>query len=284
MSTIKLENAIQVACVDLTWIYETLARIRTSGTLSDESYRFFELSAELTVQLQHARDMLSVRDVALAAAQTFPTRVGSAPDRFLFSGVEVTFKQGRFLLFQNYLATTWALYDSLAKVSGILCCVDERAKKSSKPIKLPEDFLRGQKCVGARVHDHLKGSYGWPVGISYAVRNWLVHDGHSQNGVELFKFDSPNSAPFEISDGALDKILSKCTEEYKSDRLQTRLRPFPELHRDLLVGIEKCNDEVDEAMEFVLLWAAGAVRLQARILFARDSGLPPSATSIITRP
>lgn len=272
MSTIKLASAIDQACKDLTWIYEAVAKVGASGTLAAESYKFFDGSSDLATQLEHAKNMLPVRDVAFAAAKAFPTRTSAtAPTKFLFNGVEVTFKQGRYLSVQNYVTTTWALYDALAKVAGILCCVDERSKNPAKPVKLPEDFLRGQKYVGGRVHDHLKGAYGWPVGISYAVRNWVVHDGHSQNGVELFKYDSSTTAPFELSDGAWDKIQDKCMGEYKADSSQTRLRPFPEIHKDLLEGMARCHEEADEAMAFVLLWAPGATKLQASILFPRDS-------------
>jgi hypothetical protein len=283
VNTMKLENAIQQACKDLDWIHEAVAKVRSSGTLSEESYKFFEMSFGLSTQLAHAKDLLLVRDIAFAAVKALPASVSrSSPNRFLLNGAEVTFKQGRYLLFQNYLATTWALYDAISKVAGILCCIDERSKNITKPVKLPEDFLRGQKFVGGRVHDHLKGAYGWPIGISYAIRNWLIHDGHSQNGIELFKFDASSPSPFEISDGAWSIIMEKCTAEYKADSSQTRLRPFPEIHLDLLEGMAKCHQEADEAIEFVLLWAAGAVKLQATILFPRDVLSTPVASLKVT--
>src|SRR6266508_3559046 len=164
------------------------------------------MSAGLAAQLEDAKGLLPVREVALAVAKAYPAQVSSPhSDKFMYNGVEVTFKQGRYLVLQSYLATTWALYDALAKVAGVLCCVDERSKNTAKPVRLAEDLLRGQKFVGARVHDHLKGAYARPIAISYAVRNWLVHDGHSQNGIELFKFEGPSSAPFEVSDAAWNK-------------------------------------------------------------------------------
>lgn len=279
MSATRLENAIDQACKDLTWIVEAVAQVRASGTLSEESYSFFEMSSTLATQLEHAKALLPVREVALAAAKAFPKQVSPArPNRFLYHGVEVTFKQGRYLVLQCYITTTWALYDALAKVAGILCCIDERSKNNAKPVKLPEDLLRGQKFVGARVHDHLKGAYGFPIALSYAIRNWLVHDGHSHNGVELFNSDGPSAAPYELSAAAWTKIEEKVTGEYKAEAAHTRLRPFPNVGADLLTGLETCHEEADEAIGFVLAWATGAARLQANILLPRDAvGAPVPA-------
>jgi len=276
VSATKLENAMDQACKDLTWIVEAVAQVRASGTLSEESYSFFELSSTLAAQLEHAKALLPVREVALTAAKTFPNQVSAArPDRFLYNGVEVTFKQGRYLVVQGYITTTWALYDALAKVAGVLCCVDERSKNNAKPVKLPEDLLRGQKFVGARVHDHLKGAYGFPIALSYAIRNWIVHDGHSHNGIELFNSDGPSAAPYEISAAAWTKIEEKVTGEYKAEATHTRLRPFPNVGADLLNGLAICHEEADEAIGFVLAWSTGAARLQANILLPRDAGVTP---------
>ena len=193
--------------------------------------------------------------------------------------MEVTFKQGRYLAFQNYLATTWALYDALAKVAGILCCNDELSKNKQKPVKLVEDFLRGKNSVGGRMHDHLKGAYGWPISISYKIRNWLVHDGHSQDGVELFKYDAPaNSTEFEMSDDAWDIISKKCNAE----STQTRLRVFPNVKNDLAEGLAICHKETDEAIGFVLLWATGVAKLQASLLFPRDLSVSPMSSPAAT--
>jgi len=271
MSGMKLNDAINQACEDLAWVVAAVAEVRGSITLSRESYTFFEMSETLAIQLEHARGLLAVRDVALRAARAYPGHASSInPEKFVYNGVEVTFKQGRFLVLQSYVAITWTMYDALAKVAGVLCCVDERSKNATKPVKLPEDLLRGQRFVGARVHDHLKGAYGRPIGISYAVRNWLVHDGHSQNGIELFKFYSPTPAPFEMSDTAWSKIEDKCLNEYKADPSHTRLRSFPDVRGDLLEGMVCCHQEADEAIGFVLAWSSGAARLQAAILLPRD--------------
>jgi hypothetical protein len=284
----KLNDAIDEGCKNLRWIAEAVARTRPSGTLCEKSYNFFETSAPLADQLEDAKDLLLVRNVALSAARQFPRQISATnPDKFMYNGVEVTFRQGRFLGLQNYAATTWALYDAVAKVAGILCCVDQRSKDPASPVKLPEDLLQGQKCVGARIPDHLKGAYGLPIGLSYAIRNWLVHDGHAQNGVELFEFEGLTSTPYQVSSAAWDKIQDRVTNVYKVDSSQTRLRPFPDVQRNLLPGLVDCHEEVDEAIAFVLAWSIASVRSQAEILFPRDgaiSAVAAAAAPVATAP
>lgn len=285
MSTLKLQTALDQACNDLSWVQTAVAGVRLAGTLSEQSYAFFESSFRLAAELEHAKNMLPVRGIALQAAKAFPTQVSPrSPDKFLFNGADVTFKQGRYLLLQNYLATTWAIYDVLAKVAGVLCCTDGLSKNPSKPVKLYEDFLQGKQKesggpVGARLQDHLRGAYGWPISISYKVRNWLVHDGYTHDGVELFAHDSPvAAAEFAMSDSAWDALLSLAN----TDPEQSRLAIPPDVKRNLIEGLATCHAEADEAMSFILTWATGSLKLQAAILFPRDSVSPPPPVTATT--
>jgi hypothetical protein len=269
MSTANLKSAIEKACNDLGWINEALARIGPAGTLSRESSDFFQMSPQFVTQLRSVEELLIIRDAALAALLAFPSRTSAdSTGMFLYNGFRVTFKVGRYLSFQNYTVTTWAAYDSLAKIAGLLCCTDELSKNPQKPVKLYEDFLQRKNCVGTRVRDHLKGAYGWPISISYKVRNWLAHDGHCHDGTEMFRYDSPTgSGEFELLDEAWEIIEKGCGAEAN----QTRLRSFPDAKPDLARGLETCHEEADEAMAFLLMWSAGIAKLQASILFPRDA-------------
>ena len=111
MSTTNLDTAIEQACCDLVWVNEAVAKIGSAGTQSRDSNDFFQMSPHLALQLEHAKGLLSVRDAALTALLAFPKQVSTAsPGHFLYNGLDVTFKLGRYLLFQNYSVTTWALY------------------------------------------------------------------------------------------------------------------------------------------------------------------------------
>ena len=267
----NLEDSITRAGDDLRFIIAVSARISRPGTLLHKSYNFFDLSLDLSRQLEQAAELIAVRDVALNAARAFPRQASPInPGKFMYNEVEVGFKQGRYLVLQSYLATTWALYDSISKIAGVLCCLDDRAKNPTIPMKLAEDFLRGKNCVGSRVQDHLKGGYGRPIAISYAIRNWVVHDGHSHRGQDLFESDGPTGTPYRASTRAWEMIEEKVAAEYN-----TRLRPFPDIGGNLLEGLVACHKEVDEAVGFLLAWSAGGAKLQADILLPRDVAPAP---------
>jgi hypothetical protein len=272
MST--LDTALKQASEDLRWVGDAIARVGPAGTLSKESNEFFQMGHQLAVQLEHAKALLPVREIAINSLLTFPSQDSKkSPGLFHFNGTDVTFKVGRYLLFQNYSVTSWALYDTISKVSGILCGNDELSKNLARPAKLYKVFLQGKNNVGARVRDHLKGAYGWPIAVSYKIRNWLAHDGHYndgqyQQGSDLFKYDSPgNAGEFEMSDVAWDIVFKNC----KGDPSQTRLTPFPDVKANLATGLQACHAEADEAVAFLLSWSAGIARLQATILFRRDA-------------
>lgn len=266
-----LKNEINTACTDLEAVTTTLSKIRHKGTLSERSYEFFELLPNLSVQIADMRGLVDARDSALSVLAAFPSQA-NPDDRstFLLNGIAVPFRQGRLLLLQGYMASTWVVYDTLSKIGGILLCTDERAKDRAKPVKLQEDFLGGRNTVGARVQDHLKGAYGWPIGLSYAIRNWVLHDGHTHEGIELFRYNAQDVAPFEVSEAGWQKIVERCNEKYKVDETNSRLQPFPSVRDDIVVGLRACHSEVDEAISFALRIATGGIRLQAQVLFERD--------------
>jgi hypothetical protein len=266
-----LKSEISRACTDLEAVTTALSKIRHKGTLAEKSYEFFELLPSLSAQIAEMRGVVDARDSALSALVAFPSQINpDDPATFLLSGVALPFRQGRLLLVQSYLASSLVVYDTLSKIGGVLLCTDERAKNMGKPVKLQEDFLGGRNTIGARVQDHLKGAYGWPIGLSYAIRNWVLHDGHAHNGVELFRYNSHDVAPFEVSAAGWDKIVERCNQKYKVDETHCRLQPFPDVRDDLVEGLKTCHREVDEAICFALRTATAGIRLQALILFERD--------------
>ena len=116
------------------------------------------------------------------------------------------------------------------------------------------------------MQDHLKGAYGWPIGLSYAIRNWVLHDGHAHNGVELFRYNSHDVAPFEVSVAGWDKIVERCNQRYKVYETHCRLQLFPNVRDDLAERLKACHREVDEAISFALRTATAGIRRQRDIV------------------
>jgi hypothetical protein len=270
MSDIRQD--ISAACVDLDAVTDALAPMEAQGSLPARSYEFFKQVRNHSIQLGEIRNLIEARETALAALKSFPGQKNpDNPATFLYNGIPVPFWQGRLLLLQSYMGTCWAAYDTISKVAGVLICTDKSAKNLAKPIKLQEDLLSLPNAVGAHLQEHLKGAYGWPIGISYAIRNWVLHDGNSQDGIDLFRYSTPETGAFQLSEDGWSKIVERCTNRYKVDETLTRLDPFPSVRDDLVSGLSACHAEVDEAICFVLLAATGGIKLQAQILFRRDS-------------
>jgi hypothetical protein len=192
-----MKESISQAVKQLGMVVEAVASVRLTGTLSEESYKFFEIAPSTFAQLSAMSDLIGARDMLLEMARVYPMATSSqSPDKFFYHTSEVSFTQGRYLLLQNYLSTVWAIYDNVSKIAGTLCCTDSLAKNPTKPVRLVEHFLKDEKGVGSRVRDHLKGGYGWPIAISYTVRNWLVHDGFTHDGVDLFASSAESMGKF----------------------------------------------------------------------------------------
>jgi hypothetical protein len=269
MSDIRQD--ISAACTDLDAVTEALAAVEAKRSLSAQSYEFFKQVRNQSVQLGEIGNLIDARDTALAALNSFPAQ--KSPDNpalFVYNGISVPFWQGRLLLLQSYMGASWAIYDSITKIAGLLICTDGRAKNLAKPVKLQEDFLSLPNAVGARIQDHLKGAYGWPIGLSYSIRNWILHDGNSQDGIDLFRYSTPETGAYQLSEDGWSKIVERCNNRYKVDDSLTRLDPFPAIRDDLVAGLAHCHAEVDEGICFVLLAATGGIKLQARILLRRD--------------
>ena len=270
MSDIRTD--ISAACADLDAVTEALAAIRAKGSLSADSYEFFDRLRTYSTQLAEIRNLVDARDVAFAALNAFPGQVNpDNPATFLYNNLAMPFWQGRLLLAQSYVGTSWTIYDCISKIAGVLICTDKSAKNPAKPVKLQEDLISLPNSLGAHIQDHLRDAYGWPVGISYAIRNWLVHDGNSQDGIDLFRYSTHEAAPFQLADDAWNKIVERCNNRYKVEETHTRLLFFPDVRANCATGLAACHSEVDEAICFVLLAATGGIKLQAQVLFRRDS-------------
>lgn len=253
-------------------LYEVGNASRTSrggGTLSASSYDFYEECIGFGNEVQDAKELIAVRDHAFGVINNLTSFTDTDnPDNIIFQGLSVPFWHARLFALQTYCSMTWAIYDSLSKVAGKLICVDSQATQRKKPFKLQEDFLGQQEnCLGSRMHTHLKKSYGWPIGFSYSIRNWLIHDGNYKDGVELFESRSITATPYRISDEAWEKLEKQCQKEYKVQETQTRYSdPWP-WHRDNLHRLFKTlHKEADEAIGIVICWAAKSVKSQAKLL------------------
>jgi hypothetical protein len=101
--------------------------------------------------------------------------------------------------------------------------------------------------------DSIRHTFGFPIGISYAIRNHFLHDGAHDAGTSFF--EGPEShAAFRISATAWKRIEARATTRYGVERTFHRLGagwPVTPLD-DLRLVLADCEREVDDALGVLL--------------------------------
>lgn len=162
----------------------------------------------------------------------------------------------RFLGLQAYLASKWALADRIAGVAGqILCAPNQLNNMDKRPPQLLSHFISGELegKTAALTFLSLRRLFGWPIGVSYAVRNHFVHDGGRNkadfNKSDFFDADTAVSA-FAISEDGW-KYVENRAKSYGVEPTHHRLGTagWPVTPRaDLRVVLEVCEREMDDAL------------------------------------
>lgn len=186
--------------------------------------------------------------------------------------LELRTDDARMMFFNSYLSTTWSIYDSLSEIVGKMLCVDSIAKKQNSRPQLWSEFVRnGGKSLSSRTSDLIKKNYGWPIAISYAIRNHFIHDGAQKEGKA---FLSPVSSIncFEISQEGFSFLEEKVKEEYKMLPEYTLLSdPWPWHIDNLFEMLNTCHREIDKAMSLLLITSVKDIREQIVFLIQNES-------------
>ncbi|MGL6227089.1 MAG: hypothetical protein ACRC10_10760 [Thermoguttaceae bacterium] len=124
------------------------------------------------------------------------------------------FEGDRHYALVEYNAVAWSIYDRLADICGRLVAICTISPRSQKNPKLVEHIMKEGKenVVGVTLQHQILNAYGWPIKVSYTIRNWLVHEGFERsnaNGTNVKLFDN---APFDISESAKELITTEATE------------------------------------------------------------------------
>ena len=182
-----------------------------------------------------------------------------ADDTVPIGAGRANFYHVRFLGLQAYLASKWALADRLAAVAGQILCVPNQLNNMEKrPPQLLSHFISSELegKTAALAFLSLRRLFGWPIGVSYAVRNHFVHDGGRNradfNKSDFFDGDTAVSA-FAISEEGW-KYVENRAKSYGVEPGHHRLGAgWPVTPRaDLRVVLEVCEREMDDALGVVV--------------------------------
>jgi len=202
---------------------------------------------------------------------------GISGDSILFGRFQLQFATARHLALSAYVTTCWSVYDCISNVCGRLIGhenIGSNLLATANP-KLVEHFIRENKEKykqhGFSLWPVLASAYAWPIRLSYAIRNWIMHEGLYADGTPLFKGNTLLDS-FEISTGAMKKLKDICSED-NIDQSQCCYAGDPDhpwYDKQLLTILKKCNEETDEALCCLLTWGVTSFVEQVKMFAKRD--------------
>jgi hypothetical protein len=240
-----LEVRLQDAKTALARVDAALAR--HSGKLPAEVERQFKELAAFGTDVEHWNQMLAARQTARALLDNLEQQVDQNDD-VPYGASRAKFQTVRLLGVQAYLASQWALADRLVNVSGRVLCIRDCLEDPKKPPQLVSHFVAGkgpQEKAAAITFYSLRHSFGWPIAISYALRNHFLHDGAGGDF-----FDGPTAASaFKVSMRGWARIQER-VKEYSVNAAHCRLGNSwtPSAGDDLRKILDTCAPEIDEAL------------------------------------
>lgn len=274
---------------------------KSAGALPVSVGEQFRRSLDAASGIEYWRELLSARAAALTFLDALETRVdpddlvevfatptGAPPIKLKFSHV-------RLVGVEAYLSLTWSLADRItAMVGRVLCTLQGGALNEQSPVKLLSHFVqeeRGKEGVGstddprkdgdgrnrrrstaAMVSDSIRQTFGFPIGISYAIRNHFIHDGAQQQEVEFFE-NRASAAGFKISEKGWTHIERKTsgygvTRDYMRASAATAWPTSP--RDDFRIVLAACEREVDDALGILLGSACNALSFHIGFMLGAD--------------
>ena len=258
----------------------------------------FRRSLDAASGIEYWRELVSARAAALQfldaletrvdgedLVEVFATQAGATPTKLKYSHV-------RLLGVQSYLSLSWSLADRITAMAGrVLCTLQGGALNDQSPVKLISHFVQEERgkeglaveeqkkeidgrhrrrSTAAMVSDSIRQTFGFPIGVSYAIRNHFIHDGAESSDAEFFE-NRASTGAFRISAKGWSLIERK-TFGYGVMRDYIRASAaWPNAPRDdLRVVLAVCEREVDDALGVLLGSACTAMSAHIGFMLGAD--------------
>jgi hypothetical protein len=248
----------------------TLTRAGTS--LPSEISAQFRGSVDARSDVSHWKDLIEARRVAAQFLDQLENRA-DADDFVSLGATRARFHHARLVGAQAYLSLSWALADRITAMVGRILCSADGGHNTESPAQLVSHFLQKdrKKFATGAVFDSIRRTFGWPIAVSYALRNHFIHDGAQSLGKDFFT-GSSSSMAFRISPDGWKFIETK-TERYAIERTFHRLAlGWPTSpHADLRLLLADCEREMDDALGILVGSACHTLYLHAGLLIGDDS-------------
>lgn len=220
-------------------------------------------------------DSLEARAAALSLLGGLEGEVDDGTGKVELLRHSVKFQHARQIGLQAYFAIQWSIADRVTEFVGrVLLPKAGAPKEKERPqsIQLMSHFV-GSKAEGqstAGLVPMVRSTFGWPLAISYELRNLFAHCGGQVDGIDIFE-GTHQSAAFRISNVGWDRFMTRLARHQVNPEMHRRgLRwPAPPLG-DLRPLLQDCEADVDDALGMLVRSASHAIVANVACLLGTD--------------
>ena len=265
-----LQARLQDAKGTLAHVTDVLGR--KPGAVPSDVEAAFRIGAAFRSDIDHWLAMVDARDAAWRLLDELEAKADT-DDLVPLGDSRAKFVHVRLIGVQAYLATKWALADRITGMAGRLLCTPDVGFNGANPAQLVAHFVQKdrKKTTAGALYESLRSSFGWPVGVSYAIRNHFVHDGGQMNGSDFFEAPA-STAGFRISADGWSRIEKTAQDRYGVDASPHRAgAAWPVSPRDdLRVVLRVCERETDDALGVLLGTACRTLLVHVGFMLGED--------------
>lgn len=244
---------------------------RNPGRLPTEVEQPVRRVIDYRDDMEHWLGMIEARAAALRLLDALENKT-DGDDCVLLNDVKVKYRHVRFIGVAAYVTTNWALADRITGMIGRVLCTPQVGLNPVKPVRLIDHFVKEEKkqTTTAALFEPVRHAFGWPIGLSYAIRNHFVHDGAQFDGCDFFE-GPVASAAFRISVNGWKRVETQA-ESYGIDRSRHRAgASWPSAPRDdLRVMLNVCEREMDDALGVLLGSACNSLLAHVGFMVGED--------------
>ncbi len=203
--------------------------------------------------LERAKQCIPTRNQSERILESLVENADSSTNEVEWNGQHLPYYIARTLSFQSYTGITWILYDLISEALSYFRCSYGHYINPSNHFRLVKSILSSKEkevIVSAIDADLAKVAYGWPIGVSYCIRNVFAHEADALYDGKVFEGNDVNSE-YVITQEMHRHILSKCTLEKNYNVKQEYTRrgeSWPWGVSNLFEMLKICNNEIDEYM------------------------------------
>ncbi len=247
---------------------------RYPGVLLQETEESFRAVVAQQPQIDYCLEILDARGVAWQFIDGLESRADSN-DCVSTGAGNVRYMHARLLGVQAYVTITWALADKITGMVGQVLCVPKIGLNPASPAQLVQNIIKrdnAEKQTAAPLFDSIREPFGWPIALSYAIRNHFAHDGGQCDGSEFFEGSSALSG-FRIADDAWKSMVGiaekSCGRVDQSwHRVGAGWPSSPENNFRVIMNV--CEREMDDALGVLIGTACRSLLAHVGFMLGED--------------